>query len=163
MLFSMVASFGIAWQGNAELKATTKSVKGQGLALLPSQPPRSGFVQGVLSVVPTRLWEREGVLSVLPPRLWEREGVLSVLPTRLWDGEGVLSVLPPRPLGARGGPLGLAGASARSGVLQIHWGSRSLRAIDPDENNPRWRTPLICPEGVRGRRRPGIPPGRQTS
>jgi hypothetical protein len=51
MLFSMVASFGIAWQGNAELKATTKSVKGQGLALLPSQPPRSGFVQELLHVL----------------------------------------------------------------------------------------------------------------
>src|SRR5580658_1004983 len=41
----MVVSFGAAWPGNAELKATTKSVKGQGLALLPSKPPRSGFVQ----------------------------------------------------------------------------------------------------------------------
>src|SRR5580658_9844345 len=44
----MVVSFGAAWPGNAELKATTKSVKGQGLALLPSKPPRSGFVQDEL-------------------------------------------------------------------------------------------------------------------
>jgi hypothetical protein len=29
----MVASFGAAWQGNADLKATTKSAAGQDLAL----------------------------------------------------------------------------------------------------------------------------------
>jgi hypothetical protein len=40
----MVASFGDACQGNADLKATTKSVTGQDLALLSPQPPRSGFV-----------------------------------------------------------------------------------------------------------------------
>jgi hypothetical protein len=41
----MVASFGDAWQGNADHKATTKGVSAQDLALLTSQPPRSGFVQ----------------------------------------------------------------------------------------------------------------------
>jgi hypothetical protein len=55
----MVVSFGAAWPGNAELKATTKSVKGQGLALLPSKPPRSGFVQ-VIS-------RREGFITVRIP------------------------------------------------------------------------------------------------
>jgi hypothetical protein len=41
----MVVSFGAAWQGNADHKATTKSAAGQDLALLSSHPPRSGFVQ----------------------------------------------------------------------------------------------------------------------
>jgi hypothetical protein len=41
-----VASFGVAVMGNAELKATTLSPTAQALALLPPQPPRSGFVQG---------------------------------------------------------------------------------------------------------------------
>jgi hypothetical protein len=41
----MVASFGDAGQGNANHKATTKRVSAQDLALLTSQPPRSGFVQ----------------------------------------------------------------------------------------------------------------------
>jgi len=35
-----VLSFGDAWRGNADLKANTKDVSAQDLALIPSQPPR---------------------------------------------------------------------------------------------------------------------------